>query len=78
MIEGCLPIPRIHDLEALLNLLLPVEPQWGTLMQPAITLSVMAIEVRYPGMSADVEDAENAARSAKKIRNAVRFALTLS
>ena len=78
MIEGRLPMPRIHDLEALLNLLLPVEPQWGSLMQPSITLSVMAVEVRYPGMSADVEDAENAVQSAEKIRNAVRGALKLS
>ena len=46
-------------------------------MQPAITLSVMAVEVRYPGMSADVEDAENAVRSAEKIRSAVRGALVL-
>jgi HEPN domain-containing protein len=78
MIEGGLSIPRIHDLEALLNLLLPVEPQWSWLMQPAITLSVMAVEVRYPGMSADVEDAENGLRSAEKIRDAVRTALNLS
>ena len=77
MIEGLLSIPRIHDLEALLNLLLPVEPQWSSLMQSAITLSVMAVEVRYPGMSADVEDAENAVRSAEIIRGAVRVALAL-
>ena len=77
MIEGLLSIPRIHDLEALLNLLLPVEPHWSSLMQSAITLSVMAVEVRYPGMSADVEDAENAVRSAEIIRGAVRVALAL-
>ncbi len=77
MIEGRLPIPRIHDLEALLNLLLPVEPQWSSLMQSAITLSVMAVEVRYPGMSADAEDAENAVQSAEIIRGAVRVALAL-
>jgi HEPN domain-containing protein len=78
MIEVGLAVSRIHDLEALLNLLLPVEPQWNVLLQPAITLSVMAVEVRYPGMSADAEDAENGLRSAETIRDAVRAALQLT
>jgi HEPN domain-containing protein len=78
MIEVGLAVPRIHDLEALLNLLLPVEPQWNVLFQPAITLSVMAVEVRYPGMSADAEDAENGLRSVETIRAAVRSVLQLS
>ena len=78
MIEVGLTVSRIHDLEALLNLLLPVEPQWNVLLQPAITLSVMAVEVRYPGMSADAEDAENGLRSAETIRDAVRAALQLT
>jgi len=78
MIEVGLAVSRIHDLEALLNLLLPVEPQWNVLLQPAITLSVMAVEVRYPGMSADAEDAESGLRSAETIRDAVRAALQLT
>ena len=78
MIEHGMAVPRIHDLEALLNLLLPVEPQLNVLFQPAITLSVMAVEVRYPGMSADAEDAENGLRSAETIIVAVRAALKLS
>lgn len=78
IVEGGLAIPKIHDLEALLELLLRLEPQWNTLKQAAITLSVMAVEVRYPGLSADRDDAESALRSAETIRDAVRVALNIS
>lgn len=70
-------VPRIHDLEALLKVLLLVEPEWNSLVKCANTLSVMAVEVRYPGLSADRDDAENALKSAEAIRDAVRVALKL-
>jgi HEPN domain-containing protein len=74
MIERGLSISRTHDLEALLNLLLPAEPQLVTLRQAARHLSDMAVEVRYPGISADREDAKEALHAAETIRAAVRTA----
>ncbi|MFW9604757.1 MAG: HEPN domain-containing protein, partial [Trichlorobacter sp.] len=66
-----------HDLEVLLNQLLPFEAGFADLLQAARILSAMAVEVRYPGMAADEDDAAEALRSSGKIRNAIRAALCI-
>ena len=58
MVEAALAFPRIRDLEALLDLVLPLEPAWEELRDGLRQLTSMAVEVRYPGVSADAEDAE--------------------
>src|SRR5207248_9549841 len=45
-------IPRVHDLEPLLDLLVAAVPTLGTLRRILISLSQYAVEVRYPGMNA--------------------------
>jgi HEPN domain-containing protein len=77
LIEKGLPVMRTHDLEVLLNQLLPFEAGFADLLQAARILSAMAVEVRYPGMAADVDDAAEALRSSGKIRNAIRAALCI-
>lgn len=74
LVEAGLPFPKTHDLDILLNLVLPVEPSWSTLRTATSPLTDMAVEVRYPGASASETDAQQALRHAEKIRNAVRAA----
>lgn len=42
-----------------------------------IRLSTMAVEVRYPGMSADQADAEEALRTCRDLRESLRQLLQL-
>jgi HEPN domain-containing protein len=41
--EASIPIPNTHDLVALLNLLLPVEPSWVALTSDLRALTVFAV-----------------------------------
>lgn len=75
LIEGGCPFPRIHDLEALLNLVLPMEPAWEQLREGLQQLTSMAVEVRYPGMTADSEEADLSLRVAEAVRELARVAL---
>jgi HEPN domain-containing protein len=73
-IETGLPLTRTHDLEILLTQLLPFARELNELLSPVRILSAMAVEVRYPGMVADEDDAIEALCSANKIREAIRTA----
>ncbi len=77
LVEAGLGFPKIHDLEALLNLALPLEPGWHDLREDLQRLTDMAVEVRYPGVAADAEDAAEAVRTAARMRAAARAALGL-
>lgn len=74
LVEVGLPFPKTHDLDVLLNLLLPTEPSWGTLRAATSPLTDLAVEVRYPGASASEADAREGLRRAGEIRNTVRAA----
>jgi HEPN domain-containing protein len=78
LIEAGIPFPRIHDLEALLNLALPMEPHWELLREDLQQLTGMAVEVRYPGLNADGEDAAVAVNVARRVREAVRTSLRVA
>jgi HEPN domain-containing protein len=71
LVEAGQTFPKIHDLEALLNLALPLEPSWEKLRGSLQRLTDMAVEVRYPGFMADAEDAEEALHTAGRVRAAV-------
>ncbi len=75
LVEAGLHFPRIHDLEALLNLALPLEPAWEGLRVGLQQLTDMAVEVRYPGMKAEAVDAALAVSVAEQMRTAARVAL---
>jgi HEPN domain-containing protein len=75
IVENGERIPRIHDLEALLNLLTSQHPQLQKVIHLARILSAMAVEVRYPGMTADEDDAVESVRAAVAIREVVRVVL---
>ena len=67
--------PKIHDLGALLNLTLPLEPSWESLRDDLDSLSSQAVEVRYPGVDSDAEDARGALKIAQRVRAVVRLSL---
>lgn len=75
LVENGLRVPRIHDLEALLNQLIPLHSTLHDVMRFARMLSAMSVEVRYPGMSADEDDAAESVKAAVAIRDVVRVIL---
>jgi HEPN domain-containing protein len=71
LVEARIPVPRIHDLEALLDLAIAVESAWERLRVDLRALTSMGVEVRYPGFVADAEDAAEALRVAGLVRAAI-------
>lgn len=76
--EAGLRIPRSHDLESLLNILLQVEPLWAALRPALQNLTDFAVDFRYPGNEANKQDARTALRDCKAIRKETRLALGLA
>ena len=73
--EHGIKFPKTHDLESLIDLLIPTFPQFTTHRIVAKILTAHAVEVRYPGTWATRVDAEGALATAKAIRKTVRLAL---
>jgi len=74
-VEADAAFPKTHDLTAILNLILPLEPNWASLHADLDALTSLGIEVRYPGMKADLEDAKQAIRTARTVSHLVQLAL---
>jgi len=75
--EAGAPIPKTHNLEDLLNRLLPHEPQWAILKPTLIALSNYAVVFRYPGLRASKADARQARTACQAVRLTVRRSLGL-
>jgi HEPN domain-containing protein len=75
LIEADKDFPKTHDLSAILNLVLPFEPSWESFREDLERLTGLGVEVRYPGTTADLEDANEAMRTAQHVRQIVRTAL---
>lgn len=75
--EASIPFQKTHDLVALLNLLLPIEPLWVVLKPQLTYLTEYAVRYRYPGDSADRTEALKAARMCREVRREVRKSLGL-
>jgi HEPN domain-containing protein/predicted nucleotidyltransferase len=76
--EANIPVPRTHNLEDLLNLIIPTFPAWSSWHPDFSTLSKHAVDFRYPGKSATANDAEHAMKICVQVREAVRETLKLS
>lgn len=72
-----LPVPRIHDLEKLLDLLLPHDSPLRGLRRSSVFLSQFAVDYRYPGESAKTRQAKAALRSVNRVREKLRRRLGL-
>lgn len=69
--------PKTHDLVALLQLLLPVEPLWAAFAPALRRLNDYAVKFRYPGHVATKVDARRALQACRSIRADVRLGLGL-
>jgi HEPN domain-containing protein len=67
-----LTVPRTHNLDDLLNLLLPHHPSLRTLRRGLIFLTDFAVDTRYPGRNATKRQASAALRWAEKVRTVAR------
>ena len=77
MQESGLPVPRIHNLDQLLLLLLPIDASLRSLRRGLKTLSRYAAEYRYPGASATAAQARSALKLTRRVREAIRQRLGL-
>ena len=75
--EAGLAVPKTHDLVALLQLLLPVEPLWASFAPALRRLNDYAVKFRYPGHIATQADAQQAMQACRAIRVDVRLSLRL-
>lgn len=75
--EAGITFGKIHDLVALLEQTLDMEPDWETFREDLAYLSDFAVTFRYPGESADAESAHEAQRRCRRFRNAARKSLGL-
>ncbi|MFN3652944.1 MAG: HEPN domain-containing protein [Armatimonadota bacterium] len=69
--------PRIHDLVQLLNLCCVFDPSLSTLSAEIQALDAYGVMIRYPGMSATVQESKDALRFARTIRAGLRSRLGL-
>jgi HEPN domain-containing protein len=75
--DAGLKIPRSHDLESLLSILLQAEPLWVAPRPALQNLTDFAVDFLYPGNEANKQDAKTALRDCKSVRKEVRIAFGL-
>ena len=75
--EVNVPVPRTHNLEELLNLILPTIPTWSAWKADLSKLSKHAVDTRYVGQTPTTDDAEKAMQICEQVRQAVREQLKL-
>jgi HEPN domain-containing protein len=73
--EAGIIFPKTHDLVVLLDLSLSVAPQFEPFRLRLRLLSLAAVEIRYPGRSADQAMAEEFYQLCVEMRDMVRSAL---
>lgn len=72
LVEANIAFPKTHDLEALLDLVLSVEPLWEAFRPKLGDLTSFAAAFRYPGESATRDMARMAVTDAARLREQVR------
>jgi HEPN domain-containing protein len=75
--EASIPFRRIHDLEELLDALLPIAPQLEAFRKGLASLTDHAVDFRYPGESATKEVAKAAFANCRAVRKEIRGILGL-
>ena len=74
--QGMTP-PRIHDLEDLLNLCALHDAALATHLPLVKALNPFGVQIRYPGMSATVAEAQGSLKTVRRMRTVMRRALGL-
>ena len=72
-----LAVPRTHDLEDLLDLLLPHDPTLAPSRRGLRALTRYAVQFRYPGVRATTRRMQAALRQAERVRRELRVRLGL-
>ena len=75
--EAAITFTKIHDLVALLEQVIKVEPNWEIFREDLAYLSDFAVVFRYPGESADKKSAMEAKRLCNFFRKIARSSLGL-
>lgn len=75
--EAQIAFTKTHDLVDLLEKALALYPHWERFREDLAFLSLFAVDVRYPGDTADKESALDARRRCRRFRAAARQALGL-
>ncbi len=75
--EADIPVPRTHDLEELLALIVPTLPDWSQWQPDLKRITEYAVDSRYPGDSATADDTQHAMHVCEAVRQAVRTSLKL-
>ncbi len=70
-------VPKIHDLVALLEKIIHLEPLWEAHRRGLLYLSEFSVHVRYPGDMALKEDAVAAKRYCRSFRDSARSAFVI-
>ena len=73
--EAGMEFAKLHDLVAILNQAIAVEPGWERFREDLAYLSDFAVAYRYPGESADKATAAEAHTRCRRFRRAARIAL---
>lgn len=75
--ETGLAVPRTHELEDLLDLLVPHDATLATLRRGLRSLTPYAVNFRYPGVRATTRRMQAALRYAERVRTELRARLGL-
>ena len=75
--EADIPIPRTHNLEELLDLIVPMLPDWSDWQPDFRIITKYAVEPRYPGDLRTTENTQHASHICEAVRQAVRTHLKL-
>jgi HEPN domain-containing protein len=73
--EAEISFARIHDLTVLLDNIIAIEPTWENLRSQLHSLTVYAVEYRYPGESSGKSEAQEAPEICTRVRQTVRTSL---
>ncbi len=73
--ESRVPVPRIHDLDDLLDLILPLDPTLKPLRRGLNVITQFAVDYRYPGKTANSRQSTSALRQAENVRKEIRIRL---
>ena len=66
--EANIAFPKTHDLADLLASALSIEPTWTSMTADLNALSAFAVEYRYPGESADIDEGREAFSKCERSR----------
>ncbi len=75
--EAAVPLAKTHDLEVLLDAVLPVELGWASLRPQLKFLRPFSTETRYPGVSASADDAREVLQICTAVRRTMRGSMGL-